>query len=99
MKRLESSSTPRRAQVYGVITADLVESRRLTNRALVQRQLLNLVHGSSFSRLPQKVTGKPGLLTAGAYIGMVERFLLTSLVASNQFGVVGFVWAAKSIAR
>jgi len=43
MKRLESSSTPRRAQVYGVITADLVESRRLTNRALVQRQLLNLV--------------------------------------------------------
>jgi len=47
----------------------------------------------------QKVTGKPGLLTAGAYIGMVERFLLTSLVASNQFGAVGFVLAAKSIAR
>lgn len=46
-----------------------------------------------------KVTGKPGLLTAGAYIGMVERFLLTSLVASDQFGAVGFVLAAKSIAR
>ncbi len=46
-----------------------------------------------------KVSGKPGLLTAGAYIGMVERFLLTSLVASNQFGAVGFVLAAKSIAR
>jgi len=28
----------------------------------------------------------------------IERFLLTSLVASHEFGVVGFVLAAKSIA-
>ena len=68
-------------------------------KRLESSSTLNLVHGSSFSRLPQKVTSKPGLLTAGAYIGMVERFLLTSLVASNQFGVVRFVLTAKSIAR
>lgn len=46
-----------------------------------------------------KVTEKPGLLRAGAYIGMIERVLLTSLVASDQYGAVGFVLAAKSIAR
>lgn len=46
-----------------------------------------------------KVTERPGLLRAGAYIGMIERLLLTSLVASDQYGAVGFVLAAKSIAR
>lgn len=44
MKRKESPSASRHPQVYGVITADLVESRRLTDRALVQRRLLNLIH-------------------------------------------------------
>ncbi|MBI3976448.1 MAG: hypothetical protein HY334_08670 [Armatimonadetes bacterium] len=45
------------------------------------------------------VPDRPGLLGAGAYIGMVERLLLTTLVAAGQFGAVGFVLAAKSIAR
>lgn len=45
------------------------------------------------------VGDRPGLLGAGAYIGMVERFLLTTLVAAGQFGAVGFVLAAKSVAR
>ncbi len=38
-------------------------------------------------------------MRAGAYIGMIERLFLTSLVASDQYGAVGFVLAAKSIAR
>jgi hypothetical protein len=42
---------------------------------------------------------RPGLLQAGAYIGIIERLLITSLVAVNQFGAVGFVLAAKSVAR
>jgi hypothetical protein len=42
---------------------------------------------------------RPGLLRAGAYIGMVERLLITALVAQGQFAAVGFVLAAKSIAR
>ena len=43
--------------------------------------------------------GKLGRLTAGAHIGVVECFLFTALVASNQFGTVGFGLTAKSIAR
>lgn len=46
-----------------------------------------------------KVAEKPGLERAGAYIGIIERLLLISLVASSQYGAVGFVLAAKSIAR
>lgn len=46
-----------------------------------------------------EVTRRPGLLRAGAYIGIVERLLIASLVAENQFAAVGFVLAAKSIAR
>ncbi len=51
----------------------------------------------SFSALPD--ADRPGLLKAGAYIGIIERLLITSLVAVNQFGAVGFVLAAKSVAR
>ena len=51
----------------------------------------------SFSALAD--ADRPGLLKAGAYIGIVERLLITSLVAVNQFGAVGFVLAAKSVAR
>ncbi len=36
---------------------------------------------------------------AGAYIGVVERLAVTTLVALNQYGAAGFVLAAKSIAR
>src|SRR3989442_1738536 len=51
----------------------------------------------SFSALAD--ADRPGLLKAGAYIGIIERLLITSLVAVNQFGAVGFVLAAKSVAR
>lgn len=47
----------------------------------------------------EDVKGRPGLLGAGAIIGVLERFLLMSLVAANQFGAVGFVLTAKSVAR
>ncbi len=36
---------------------------------------------------------------AGAYIGVIERIAITTLVALGQYGAVGFVLAAKSIAR
>lgn len=42
---------------------------------------------------------RPGIAGAGALIGIIERLLIISLVALNQFSAVGFVLAAKSIAR
>ena len=72
--------------------------------ALASIYLVSVFAGSIVVRLVIQpfrlaITEKPGLLKAGAYIGMIERFLLTSLVASSQYGAVGFVLAAKSIAR
>jgi len=43
--------------------------------------------------------GETGVEGAGAYIGVVERLAITTLVALQQYGAVGFVLAAKSIAR
>ncbi|MDR7400642.1 MAG: DUF3307 domain-containing protein [Armatimonadota bacterium] len=36
---------------------------------------------------------------AGAFVGVVERLMVTTLVALNQYGAAGFVLAAKFIAR
>lgn len=36
---------------------------------------------------------------AGAFIGVLERLVVTTLVALNQYGAAGLVLAAKSIAR
>lgn len=71
MKRKESPSVPRYTQVYGVITADLVESRRLTNRALVQRRLLSLIHSLN-SEFRRGLVG-PFMVTLGDEIqGMLK---------------------------
>jgi hypothetical protein len=35
----------------------------------------------------------------GRVIGKLERFIISSLVLCNQLGAIGFVLAAKSIAR
>lgn len=43
--------------------------------------------------------GETGVEGAGAYIGVVERLAITTLVALQQYSAVGFVLAAKSIAR
>jgi len=36
---------------------------------------------------------------AGKYIGIFERLLILTLVLIDQYGVIGFVLAAKSVAR
>jgi hypothetical protein len=46
-----------------------------------------------------EVTKNTGLAKAGAYIGVLERFLLISLLGAGQFGAAGLVLVAKSIAR
>lgn len=43
-----------------------------------------------------QLSGIPG---AGKYIGILERFLILTLVLINQYGVIGFVLAAKSVVR
>lgn len=40
-----------------------------------------------------------GLKDAGKYIGMLERILILTFMAINQFSAVGFLVAAKSILR
>lgn len=64
-----------------------------------------LFGGSIFVRLTTalfqvpSVPGEAGVEGAGAYIGVVERLAIITLVAVQQYGAVGFVLAAKSIAR
>lgn len=40
--------------------------------------------------------GHPG---AGALIGILERLIILVMLAQNQYGAIGFVLTAKSIAR
>lgn len=40
-----------------------------------------------------------GLTDAGRYIGILERVAVTTLVIFNQYSAIGFILAAKSIAR
>jgi len=40
-----------------------------------------------------------GLIDAGRYIGILERIAITTLVIFNQYSAIGFILAAKSIAR
>ena len=42
---------------------------------------------------------KPGLPSAGKYIGWVERFLILTLVVAGHEGAIGFLLAAKALAR
>lgn len=46
-----------------------------------------------------KIDEKSGSEGVGAYIGVIERVIIASLVALQQYSAVGFVFAAKSIAR
>lgn len=46
-----------------------------------------------------KIDQKSGSEGVGAYIGVIERVIIASLVALQQYSAVGFVFAAKSIAR
>lgn len=87
--------------VWRVMARPLMDPHLL---ALAALYVASVGAGSVIVRLvvqafQMEVANKPGLLRAGAYIGMVERLLITALVASNQYGAVGFVLAAKSIAR
>lgn len=63
-----------------------------------------LFGGSILVRLTTRVFQVPtsdvrGVEGAGAYIGVIERLAITTLVALGQHAAVGFVLAAKSIAR
>ncbi len=63
-----------------------------------------LFGGSVLVRLTTRIFQVPtldaqGVEGAGAYIGVVERLAITTLVALGQHAAVGFVLAAKSIAR
>lgn len=63
-----------------------------------------LFGGSVFVKLTTALFEVPsvpgeGVEGAGAFIGVVERLAITTLVALQQYGAVGFVLAAKSIAR
>jgi len=85
----------------GILHALVGDSRYLGTASVYLAAVLG---GSVMVRLviqPFELEGadRPGLLKAGAYIGMVERLLIISLVALNQYGAVGFVLAAKSVAR
>jgi len=88
--------------VKGLVDALSADSRYL---AVGSAYLASVLSGSVVVRLviqsfsTMQGADRPGLLRAGAYIGMVERFLITSLVALGQYGAVGFVLAAKSVAR
>jgi hypothetical protein len=42
---------------------------------------------------------KPGLPSAGKYIGSVERFLILNFVIGGYGEAVGFLLAAKALAR
>lgn len=50
-------------------------------------------------QVPVREGTEQGVEGAGAYIGVIERVAITTLVALGQYGAVGFVLAAKSIAR
>lgn len=43
--------------------------------------------------------GAPSALRAGRVVGTLERWLLTTLVVIGQFGLIGLVLTAKSVAR
>src|SRR3989442_3540834 len=51
----------------------------------------------SFSALAD--ADRPGLLKAGPYIAIIKRLLIPARIAVIPFGTVGFVLAAKSVAR
>lgn len=41
----------------------------------------------------------PDIAQAGVYIGLLERFLTLVFLLGGQYSAVGFIFAAKSIAR
>ena len=54
-----------------------------------------------FTSISPKTSPKENLeeLKAGNIIGKLERIIIAILLLNNQFGVIGFVLTAKSIAR
>ena len=54
-----------------------------------------------FTSISPKIYSKANLeeLKAGNIIGKLERIIIAILLLNNQFGVIGFVLTAKSIAR
>ena len=54
-----------------------------------------------FTSISPKIYPKANLeeLKAGNIIGKLERIIIAILLLNNQFGVIGFVLTAKSIAR
>jgi hypothetical protein len=51
-------------------------------------------------RLPAPADGEPRVeLARGRIIGILERLIVLTLVLMGQWGAIGFVMAAKSIAR
>ncbi|NPV80847.1 MAG: DUF3307 domain-containing protein [Firmicutes bacterium] len=63
--------------------------------AVLVRKVLDL----DWARLPREDASSERHIEAGKFIGMVERAIITLFVADNAYGAVGFVLAAKSIAR
>ena len=48
---------------------------------------------------PSDSKGKPGIDRAGRYLGMVERSLVLAAVLVGKIEFIGYIFAAKSIAR
>ncbi|MDD5556861.1 MAG: hypothetical protein PHN82_06385 [bacterium] len=51
------------------------------------------------SRYELEIELEKGLKNAGKYIGLLERFLIVTLVWAGEISAVGFVIAAKSVFR
>lgn len=75
-------------QVLGVATAYLLVSRPLAIAIALVMQ-----------RWSQQLENTGTLAQAGARIGMLERFLVLTLVLLDQLTAVGFLLAAKSVLR
>lgn len=55
--------------------------------------------GENLESVDSKELQENGIINAGSWIGIFERFIMLVFLSLNQFSAIGFVLTAKSIAR
>ncbi len=88
--------------IQNLITAKLTDPQFLTivTAYILVTWPLGLLIGMSTERWRREAEGEtPGLIKAGLWIGLLERFLIFTFILIDQYTAIGLLIAAKSILR
>lgn len=86
-----------KTQIAGLLTGKIIA---IVTAYVLACKPASIAIGISLKGLTEQLKGKQtGLISAGRWIGYLERCLIISFMLIGQFGGVGFLLAAKTIFR